>query len=78
MFITVERERECVCLLDGGGLVECSRGAVGHRGGAAGGKNNRDVDKIFCLRSSNLEEGAGARPQLWLLWEVNEGAWTAL
>jgi len=26
-----------VCLLDGGGLVECSRGAVGHRGGAGGG-----------------------------------------
>ena len=45
MFITVERERECVCLLDGGGLVECSRGAVGHRGGAAGGKINRDVDR---------------------------------
>ena len=26
-----------MCLLDGGGLVECSRGAVGHRGGAGGG-----------------------------------------
>ena len=65
-------------VLDGGGFVECSRGAVGHRGGAGGGKNNQDVDKIFCLRSSNLEEGAGARPQLWLLWEVKEGAWTAL
>ena len=25
-----------MCLLDGGGLVECSRGAVGHRGGAGG------------------------------------------
>ena len=26
-----------MCLLDGGGLVECSRGAVGHHGGAGGG-----------------------------------------
>ena len=26
-----------MCLLDGGGLVECSRGAVGHRGGVVVG-----------------------------------------
>ena len=65
-----------MCLLDGGGLVECSRGAVGHRGGAGGGIFY-NIYRIF-RNIQYLEEGAGARPQLWLLWEVKEGAWTAL